>query len=97
MSFDLNKINCDYRPGLMADTGIIRWPMNFPPSSNAAILREARVGRITCMEVGVICLKAAFDSTRPFVSQGVPHLLEDDGLLVPHWIDSVVVLGGFSL
>lgn len=26
----------------------MRCPMNFPPSSNAAILREARVGRITC-------------------------------------------------
>lgn len=35
-------------PGLMADTGMIRWPINFPPSSKAAILREARVGRITC-------------------------------------------------
>lgn len=34
-------------PGLMADTGMIRWPINFPPSSKAAILREARVGRIT--------------------------------------------------
>lgn len=31
----------------MADTGIIRWPINFPPSSKAAILRDARVGRIT--------------------------------------------------
>lgn len=37
----------------MADTGIIRWPINFPPSSKAAILREARVGRITCQRVGV--------------------------------------------
>lgn len=35
----------------MADTGIIRWPINFPPSSKAAILREARVGRITCQRV----------------------------------------------
>lgn len=35
----------------MADTGIIRWPINFPPSSKAAILREASVGRITCQEV----------------------------------------------
>lgn len=35
----------------MADTGIIRWPINFPPSSKAAILREASVGRITCREV----------------------------------------------
>lgn len=40
-------------PGLMADTGIIRWPINFPPSSKAAILREARVGRITCQRVQV--------------------------------------------
>lgn len=40
-------------PGLMADTGIMRWPINFPPSSKAAILREARVGRITCQRVQV--------------------------------------------
>lgn len=31
----------------MADTGMIRWPMNFPPSSNTAILNEASVGRTT--------------------------------------------------
>lgn len=31
----------------MADTGIIRWPINFPPSSNAANLRTASVGRTT--------------------------------------------------
>lgn len=34
-------------PGRMADTGMIRWPMNFPPSSNTAILNEASVGRTT--------------------------------------------------
>lgn len=32
---------------------MIRWPINFPPSSKAAILREARVGRITCQRVQV--------------------------------------------
>lgn len=46
------KINLSL-PGLMADTGMIRWPINFPPSSKAAILREARVGRITCQTVSV--------------------------------------------
>lgn len=35
-------------PGRMADTGMIRWPMNFPPSSNTAILIEASVGKTTC-------------------------------------------------
>lgn len=35
-------------PGRMADTGMIRWPMNFPPSSNTAILMEASVGKTTC-------------------------------------------------
>lgn len=35
-------------PGRMADTGMIRWPMNFPPSSNTAILSEASVGKTTC-------------------------------------------------
>lgn len=32
----------------MADTGIMRWPINFPPSSKTAILSEASVGRTTC-------------------------------------------------
>lgn len=37
-------------PGRIADTGMIRWPMNFPPSSNTAILSEASVGRTTCKQ-----------------------------------------------
>lgn len=44
----MNKTGFYWLPGLTADTGIIRWPINFPPSSKAAILSEARVGRITC-------------------------------------------------
>lgn len=36
-----------HSPGLMADTGRIRWPINLPFSSNTAILSEASVGRTT--------------------------------------------------
>lgn len=81
----------------MADTGIIRWPINFPPSSKAAILREARMGRITCQRVKVTPLTyfLLYHSV-PFLS-AVSHLFEDDRLLVPHWVDGVVVLGGFGL
>lgn len=38
-------------PGRMADTGMMRWPINFPPSSNTAILKEASVGRTTWRNV----------------------------------------------
>lgn len=50
-------------PGRTADTGIMRWPINFPPSSKAAILSEARVGRITCQRVR-LCELTSCRSTR---------------------------------
>lgn len=31
-------------PGCIAMMGMIRWPMNFPPSSQATILRDANSG-----------------------------------------------------
>lgn len=34
-------------PGRIAETGNIRWPMNFPPSSYTASLKHARVGKTT--------------------------------------------------
>lgn len=58
-------------PGLMAETGIIRWPINFPPSSKAAILREARVGRITCQRAHV---SSSWKSPPPTLSTIIPGL-----------------------
>lgn len=34
-------------PGRIAETGNIRWPMNFPPSSYTANLKQAREGKTT--------------------------------------------------
>lgn len=34
-------------PGRIAETGNIRWPMNFPPSSYTASLKHAREGKTT--------------------------------------------------
>lgn len=34
-------------PGRIAETGNIRWPINFPPSSYTASLRHAREGKTT--------------------------------------------------
>lgn len=77
--------------------------MNFPPSSKAAILREARVGRITCVprvELALVCSWISY-SVAPhpqrLPSVAASHLFEDDRLLVPHRVDGVVVLGGFGL
>lgn len=46
-----------YTPGLMADTGRIRCPMNLPFSSKTAILSEAIVGRTTCVKRGTLKLE----------------------------------------
>lgn len=87
------KIQYMVLPGLMADTGIIRWPINFPPSSKAAILREARVGRITCQRSSQF-----LPPEHPHHRYGsLSHLFEDNRLLIPHWVDGVVVLGGLGL
>lgn len=38
-------------PGRIAETGNIRWPMNFPPSSYTASLKQAREGNTTCKAI----------------------------------------------
>lgn len=48
-------------PGRIAETGNIRWPMNFPPSSYTASLKQAREGKTTC--------KATFGAVLTFSSE----------------------------
>lgn len=86
----------------MADTGMIRWPMNFPPSSNTAILNEASVGKTTCPGKDRNSLKMwhpdqlmSWIRTVPSVTSIsvllLTHLLEDDGLFVPDGVDGVAL------
>lgn len=81
----------------MADTGRIRCPINFPFSSNTAILREASVGRTTWREREIeegSCKSYQKDRgervrERWYVCSS--YLIEDKHFIIPHRVQRVPI------
>lgn len=92
---------CVRWPGLMADTGRIRCPINLPFSSSTAILKEANVGSTIWRETGVNVkgdgLKdrrwRARETSERHLNPGMcsNYLFKDKRIIIPHRVQRVPI------
>lgn len=84
-----------YLPGLMAEIGRIRCPINFPFSSHTASLSEARVGRTTWTCVVTWVIRRGWEVKEKPIVLSPRYLVENKRLVIPHRVQGISV-GGFG-